>query len=152
MTVQNSELISAEEHEKPALCKIDAILHNGISASKAVNSALPKLVGSNGEASEIPMSVLQVLQKIVDYMMLGKVLQVTTYNQAMDEQSAANFLNIGKEFLMELLDTGELPHIKIGTQRFVMLGELMMYKNRVGQERRQALAEMLQLSQETGTL
>jgi excisionase family DNA binding protein len=153
MSVLDPEFISAEKSETPLLREIEEMLKSELPLLKANAVVSPiQLVGSSGKTVKLPIAALQALQKIIDYMVVGKVLQVTPYNQALDEQSAANFLNVGKEFLMKLLDTGELPCIEIGTQRFVLFSDLMVYKKRVSQERRQALAEMLQLSQETGTL
>ncbi len=152
MRVTDLELISADENEKPTLRKIEEVLNRETHLPTPVNSSLPKLVGTNGETFEIPQSVVRVLQLAVDYMIQGKAfVSLIPYDQPLVIQEAADFLNVPKAFLTNLLETGELPFVEFGTRKFVRFGELLEYKNRIRQEQHKALAEMAELSQETGT-
>lgn len=152
MRVTDLELISADENEKPTLRKIEEVLNRETHLPTPVNSSLPKLVGTNGETFEIPQSVVRVLQLAVDYMIQGKAfVSLIPYDQPLVIQEAADFLNVPKAFLTNLLETGELPFVEFGTRKFVQFGELLEYKNRIRQEQHKALAEMAELSQETGT-
>jgi len=152
MRVTDLELISADENEKPTLQKMEGVLNRATHLPASVNSSFPKLVGANGETFEIPMSVVRVLQLAVDYMIQGKAfIGLIPYDQPLVIQEAADFLNVPKAFLTQLLETNELPSVEFGTRKFVRFGDLLAYQNRTNQARLQALAEMAELSQETGT-
>jgi len=144
------ELISASENEKPALQKMEGVLNREIPSSQPVNSSLPMLISPGGEKLEIPISVFRALQKIVNYMMRGKAFSVIPYDQLFSTQEAANFLNVSRPFVVQLLEEGEIPFIKVGTHRRVQFSDLLEYKNRMRQERHKALVEMARISQEAG--
>jgi len=149
--VKELELIRANENEQPALQKMEGVLNRETSSCQSVGSSLPKLIGPNNEIIEIPMSVFRVLRIIVGYMMRGKAFSVIPYDQLFTTQEAADFLNISRPSVVQLLEAGEIPFMKVGTHRRIQFSDLLEYKNRIRQERRKALSEMLELSQETGT-
>jgi excisionase family DNA binding protein len=150
MATKELELISASENEKPALQKMEGVLNREIPSSQPVNSSLPMLIGPEGEKLEIPISVFRALQKIVNYMMRGKAFSVIPYDQLFSTQEAADFLNVSRPFVVQILEEGEIPFIKVGTHRRVQFSDLLEYKNRMRQERHKALAEMARISQEAG--
>jgi hypothetical protein len=153
MRVTDLELISADENEKPMLQKVEAALSGERPSSLSAHALLPQLVGPNGEVSEMPMSLVRVLQLAVDCMIHGKAfIGLIPYDQSLGIQEAADFLNVPKSFMMELLERGEFSYVAYADLKFVRFGDLLAYKNRTSQARRKALAEMLELSQETGTL
>src|SRR5256885_11172822 len=148
MTTKELELISASENEKPALQKMEGVLNREIPSLQPVNFSLPMLIGPEGEKLEIPTSVFRALQKIVNYMMRGKAFSVIPYDQLFSTQEAADFLNVSRPFVVQLLEAGDLPFIKVGTHRRVQFSDLLEYKKCRSQERRKALAEMARVSQE----
>jgi excisionase family DNA binding protein len=150
MTTKELELISASENEKSALQKIEEVLSVETLSSELVNSSLPMLIGLGGERLEIPVSVFRALQKIVNHMMEGKSFSVIPYDQLFSTQEAADFLNVSRPFVVQLLEEGEIPFTKVGTHRHIQFSDLVEYQNRVRQERRKALAEMARISQEAG--
>jgi excisionase family DNA binding protein len=151
MSVKELELISAEENEKPALQKMEGALNREIYSLQSVDCPFLRLTEPNGESLEIPMSVFRVLKRIVEYMAQGKAFSVIPYDQTMSTQDAADFLNVSRPYVVRLLEAGEIPFTKVGTHRRIQFGHLLEYQKRRSQERRQALAEMLEISQETGT-
>lgn len=67
-------------------------------------------------------------------------------------QEAVDFLNVSRPFLVELLESGQLPHHKVGTHRRVRFSDLMTYKRRRDAESEAALRELSALSQDYETL
>lgn len=65
-------------------------------------------------------------------------------------QQAAEFLNVSRPYLIELLEAGEIPFRLVGTHRRVRFRDLREYKNRDDLERRRSADELTQLSQELG--
>ena len=142
MAVLEDEPIMASESEEPALYKIKGVLDNGNNA--------PKLVGPDGEIIELPKSVYQVLQQIVDHMMHGRAIFIVPGNKELTTQEAADILNVSRPYLIKLLERGDIPFLKLGTHRRIRFNDLMKYKKRRDAERERALDEIAQISQEFG--
>ena len=71
-------------------------------------------------------------------------------DQLLSTQEAADFLNVSRPFLIQLLEAGDLPSVEVGAHKFIQFNDLLEYKRRRSQERRKFLAEMLEFSQERG--
>jgi len=142
MTVLEDEPIMASESERPTLYKIKGVLDNG--------NNVPKLVDPDGEIIELPKSVYQVLQQIVDHMMHGRAIFIVPENKELTTQEAADILNVSRPYLVKLLERGEIPFLKLGTHRRIRFSDLMRYKKRRDAERERALGEIARMSQELG--
>ncbi len=150
MPVKDPEPIKANENERQALQKIEEVLNRKPLLSQSDNSSLPRLIGPNNETLEIPMSVFQVLQQAVNYMMHGKALSVIPCDQLLSTQETADILSISRSSLARLLEASKLPFVEVGTQRRIQLSDVLEYKKQRSQERHNALADMLSVSQEAG--
>ena len=54
-------------------------------------------------------------------------------------QQAANFLNVSRAYVVELLHKGELPHRMVETHRMVTAGDLIEFKSKSDAMRRAAI-------------
>jgi excisionase family DNA binding protein len=142
MTIHDDEPIVATEDERPALNKIEDVLKN-------VHS-IPKLVSPDGEKIELPRSVLDALQQVVNELAHERAVAIVPVNKELTTQEAADLLNVSRPYLIKLLEQGELPFFKLGTHRRIRLDDLMEYRKRRDEERERGLAELTQLSQEYG--
>jgi excisionase family DNA binding protein len=68
----------------------------------------------------------------------------------MTPQQAADLLNVSRAYVQRLLDEGVLPSVTAGRRCRIPLDDLLTYKRRRDAERRAALRELTQLSDELG--
>jgi excisionase family DNA binding protein len=110
-----------------------------------------RLVGRGGEpALELPDAVYELLLKIVGGLQQGKAISVVPVTQDLTTQEAAEFLGVSRPFFVKLLKEDELPFHLIGTHRRVYLKDLLDYKHRRDNQRREALDTMAREADEAG--
>jgi len=83
-------------------------------------------------------------------MMHGRTIGIVPINKEISTQDAADILNVSRPFLVGLLDAGTIPFIKVGTHRRIRFTDLMEYKKRRDEERRQGLAKIAHISEDAG--
>jgi len=98
----------------------------------------------------LPSSIYQVIKQIVPLLKRGDAVALVPYHQELTTQEAADFLNMSRQFLVNLLERGEIPFAKVGTHRRICFHDLLDYKERRRGERRRSLAAMTALSEECG--
>lgn len=104
-----------------------------------------KLIGPRGQEAVLPRPLLQVLREAARLLLEGEVVTVVPLQRELTTREAADFLNVSRQYLVELLKRGDIPFTKVGTHRRVNFGDLVVYK-----ERRSKLRELTQLNQELG--
>jgi len=110
------------------------------------------LRGSNGEADELvlPEHVIQMLLTVLSEMSQGNAISLIPRHQELSTQEAASILNVSRPFLVGLLEQGEIPHHKVGSHRRVRLEDVLTYKERVDEQRLDALDRLTGVSQDEG--
>lgn len=109
-----------------------------------------KLLGPHGEETVLPESVQLLLQRIIALLAQGEAVAIVPIRKEFTTQEAADLLSVSRQYLVRLLEHGEIPFHKTGTHRRIRFGDLMEYKRRRDQQRRQDLDRLTELSQEMG--
>ena len=151
MVVSEHDPIAAKESEKPALRKMEGVLNS--SENKGTHSyqrPLPKLVGPDGDEIELPLSVFQILRRIIDHMMHGRAISIIPVNKELSTQEAADILNVSRPFLIKLLESKAIPFVKVGTHRRIRFIDLMDYKKHRDEETQRGLTKIMRISEEEG--
>src|SRR5205807_309832 len=71
------------------------------------------------ETIELPAGAVTLLQAILEDMASGRAVAIVPQNADLTTQQAADFLNVSRPFLVQLLEQKKLPFRLVGTHRRV---------------------------------
>jgi len=112
--------------------------------------AMARFIGPDEEVIELPESVNQILIQVMYAMSRGLAVAVIPLHKELTSQEAADYLNVSRQYLVQLLDQGAIPHTKVGKHRRVRFGDLHAYREARDQQRGTGLDQLAQLSDELG--
>jgi excisionase family DNA binding protein len=96
----------------------------------------------------LPAAAVRLLGALLTELAKGNAVTLMPHHAELTTQEAADLLNVSRPFLVNLLESGQLPHHKVGTHRRVRFADLMVYKRRRDAESEAALRELAALSQD----
>lgn len=107
-------------------------------------------IGSGPENARItlPKGAARLLLTMLEEMAEGHAVTVLPLREELSTQEAAELLNVSRPFLVALLEKGDIPFRKVGKHRRVQLKDLLVYKEREDEARRQALDALASLAQD----
>ena len=132
MTIRKTEL--------PAVENLERLLKRGI----------PSLVTKTGEKIKLPVTIYEVLKRVVALMADGKAVTLIPENQVITTQRAADILGMSRPFFIKLLEAGAMAYHRVGNQRRVYLKDVLQYAHKREQERRAALNRLSRHAFEAG--
>jgi excisionase family DNA binding protein len=139
-------VLHAEPEERPRLAEVLNLL------DRLEQSGTPKtrLVGPDGETIELPAAAFKALREVVGAMAQGLTMTLIPRGQELTTQQAADILRVSRPYLVQLLEKGEIPYHKVGTHRRLNSEDVLNYRAKRAEKRRQKLAELTELSEEVG--
>lgn len=99
------------------------------------------------QAGRLPVRLAEVLDGLLQDLAAGRAVQVITLEEEISTQEAAELLNVSRPYLVKLVESGALPHRKVGPRRRLHLQDVLAYRARLDAQRQaalQALADDLQ--------
>lgn len=102
------------------------------------------------EKIRIPLSALKLLAKILKATSQGKPISIVPLATEMTTQSAAELLGCSRPHLIKLLESGEIPHTKVGRHRRIRFEDVAGYKAKMKAARRDLLIQMMREDENTG--
>ena len=96
----------------------------------------------------LPAAAVRLLGALLTELAKGNAVTLMPHHAELTTREAADLLNVSRPFLVNLLESGQLPHHRVGTHRRVRFADLMIYKRRRDAESEAALRELAALSQD----
>lgn len=147
-----SKLSDVSPVSAPSLCPDDreSAAHIVRLLGRARGSLQFTVSGPGGESAHLSPSLLMVLERAAAMVAEGDGVAVLAQTDVLTTQDAADALGVSRQYLVRLLDRGDIPATKTGTHRRVRAADLIVYRERRDARRKAALAEMVDLAQEAG--
>ena len=109
-----------------------------------------KLVGPDGKTQSLPVSLYEFLVKLIDDLCEGQSVAIVQNDAQLTTVEAARMLGVSRQFLVKVLERGEIPHHMVGTHRRVYVRDLLAYKARRDSKRRQTLDDLTRAEAQDG--
>jgi excisionase family DNA binding protein len=109
----------------------------------ALKKGKAKLIGPDGESRPLPDSVYAFLVELVGALQQGKCITILQNQAQLTTAEAASMLGISRQFLVNLLEAGEIAHHKVGTHRRIYVQDVMKYKVKRDDRRKKTLRELV---------
>lgn len=96
----------------------------------------------------VPRAAAVMLAQVLDFLANGQGVQIMPDRAMLTTQQAADSLNVSRPYLIGLLEAGKIPYTMVGTHRRVAFVDLLEYKRKDDQHRRNVLDQLAELSEE----
>jgi excisionase family DNA binding protein len=103
-----------------------------------------KLVGPDGRSQRLPESLYAFLVELIADLQAGKSVSIIQSEATLTTVEAANMLGVSRQFLVKLLEAGQIPHFKVGTHRRIYMRDLLKYRAERDGRRRKALDDLVE--------
>ncbi len=118
---------------------------------RALQRKSAKLVSPDGETRSLPASLHAFLVELLEALTEGKTIAVIQSQAKLTTVEASAILGVSRQFFVNLLEKGELPHHMVGTHRRIYARDLFRYKAQRDAARRKALEQMVRDEVADGT-
>ncbi len=97
---------------------------------------------------EVPAVMSEVIRKAAELMAAGQAVTVLAEDRFLTTQQAAALLNVSRQYLVRLIESGQLPAVKVGAHRRLRPADVEDYKTRRDARRTSALDALTALSED----
>lgn len=109
-----------------------------------------KLVGPDGKTQNLPVSLYEFLVKLIADLCEGQSVAIVQNDAQLTTVEGARMLGVSRQFLIKLLERGDIPHHMVGTHRRIYVRDLLAYKAKRDSNRRKILDELTRAEAEEG--
>lgn len=101
-----------------------------------------KLVGPDGKTRNLPVSLYEFLVKLIADLREGGSVAIVQDDAQLTTVEGARMLGVSRQFLIKLLERGEIPHHMVGTHPRIYVRDLLAYKAKRDSNRRKILDDL----------
>lgn len=143
VSVVGQDPVAAPEDERTSLQHLADLLAQR--EGRAVD-----ILPAEGEPAELPATAVRLLREIVEILARGESAVIVSLGPEISPTQAANLLVLPEDYLNRLLDEGVIPSTGVGLDRRIKLSDLLAYRQEEDARRREAMTELVRLSEEFG--
>ena len=107
-----------------------------------LREAEAKLVGPDGRTEVLPNNVYSFLLRLLADLKAGHSVTILQSIHRLTTVEAAKVLGVSRQYFIQLLEKGDIPHHKVGTHRRVFVRDVLAYKAKRDVERRNILNDL----------
>ncbi|SEI15003.1 DNA binding domain-containing protein, excisionase family [Rhizobium tibeticum] len=104
----------------------------------------------NGESVELPSVLADVMFRAAELVAQGRQVTVLADEELLSTQDAAEILGVSRQYLVRLIDRGEISAGKVGTHRRLRAYDVEAFKDARDAKRMAALDRLTALSEDLG--
>lgn len=116
-----------------------------------LREAEAKLVGPDGKTEILPNNVNSFLYRLLADLRAGNSVTILQAKAELTTVEASKLLGVSRQFLIRLLEKGEIPFHLVGTHRRMYARDVLAYKVKRDTTRRKVLDDLAWAEQKQGT-
>jgi excisionase family DNA binding protein len=116
-----------------------------------MQAAEAKLAAADGNMYALPPNLSSFLSRVLGELTAGNPITILESNAELTTMEAARMLSVSRQFLVQLLEQGQIPFHKVGTHRRVYSRDVLTYKTKRDSERRKVWDDLVRKEIEDGT-
>jgi excisionase family DNA binding protein len=107
-----------------------------------LREAEAKLVGPDGKTEILPNNVYSFLLRLLADLRAGNSVTMLQSRHELTTVEAGKMLGVSRQYLIQLLEKGELPFHLVGTHRRIYARDVIAYKSKRDTARRRTLDDL----------
>jgi excisionase family DNA binding protein len=107
-----------------------------------LREAEAKLIGPDGKAEILPNNLYSFLLRLLADLRAGNAVTILQSSHELTTIEASKILGMSRQFLVQLLEKGEIPYHMVGTHRRLYVRDVIAYKARRDTSRRKTLDDL----------
>jgi excisionase family DNA binding protein len=107
-----------------------------------LRAAEAKLIGPDGKTEILPNNLYSFLLRVLADVHAGHSVTILQNRHELTTVEASKILGISRQYLVQLLEKGEIPYHPVGTHRRLYVRDVIAYKVKRDTSRRKTLDEL----------
>jgi excisionase family DNA binding protein len=107
-----------------------------------LREAEAKLIGPDGKTEILPNNLYSFLLRLLADLRAGQSVTILQNRHELTTVEAGKILGVSRQFLVQLLEKGEIPFHMVGTHRRIYVRDMIAYKAKRDTSRRKTLDDL----------
>jgi len=107
-----------------------------------LREAEAKLVGPDGKTEILPNNLYSFLLRLLADLRAGNSVTILQSKHELTTVEAAKILGVSRQFLIQLLEKGDIAYHKVGTHRRMYVRDVLAHKSKRDTSRRKTLDDL----------